>query len=230
LSVRTNGIVLVLRDIGRSLGVNRWIGSRLGSEGYEARYDNAFLAEIREGDIVWDVGANIGYYTGKIVPKVGASGSVVAFEPSPINFKALTEKCQDLNVATLMNCALGKKKGTLRFQQGEDNIGATSRIVADGLQGIDVEVCSGDELITATGYSIPNVIKIDVEGFELEVLQGMVSHLNSPDLRVIGIEVHFGLLKQRDMRSAPKQIEQLLNKAAFKVSWPDSSHLIAIKM
>ena len=53
--------------------------------------------------------------------------------------------------------------------------------------------------------------------------------LNSQELRVLGIEVHFGLLAARGMPDAPQQIEALLGKAGFSCSWPDSSHILAIR-
>ncbi len=230
MSLQTNSFVQIVRNIGRSLGVNKLVASYLVSgKGYEARYDDAFLAEIHDKDIVWDVGANIGYYTKKFVEKVGVDGAVFAFEPSPINFNNLTKACQSLETVTLRNFALGKEAGTLRFQQGDDDIGATSRIVPDNVEGVDIEVCSGAGLIKEFAFAIPNVIKIDVEGFELEVLEGMANYLNSREIRTIGVEIHFGLLKQRGLINAPGQIEAMLIEAGFKISWPDSSHLLAVR-
>lgn len=76
---------------------------------------------------------------------------------------------------------------------------------------------------------MPNAIKIDVEGFEVEVLQGLGPHLAAPTLRVIGVEVHFGILKERGMADAPQRIERLLARNGFRVQWPDSSHLLALR-
>ena len=76
---------------------------------------------------------------------------------------------------------------------------------------------------------MPNAIKIDVEGFELEVLQGMGPYLAEPTLRMIGVEVHFGILKERGIAYAPQRIEQLLVHNGYRVRWPDNSHLLAVR-
>ena len=86
---RTNGLVLAARNIGRTLGLNKVIASYLLGEGYEAKYDNCFSATLRQGDCVWDVGANVGYYTRSFCDRVGDAGFVFAFEPSPANYVRL---------------------------------------------------------------------------------------------------------------------------------------------
>jgi hypothetical protein len=77
---------------------------------------------------------------------------------------------------------------------------------------------------------LPNFVKIDVEGFELEVINGMKKILVRQELKVLGIEVHFGLLTARGMADAPQKIETILGSASFSCSWPDSSHIIAIRI
>ena len=48
-------------------------------------------------------------------------------------------------------------------------------------------------------------------------------------VKVLGIEVHFGLLAARGKADAPEQIESLLGMAGFSCTWTDSSHLLAVK-
>jgi hypothetical protein len=76
---------------------------------------------------------------------------------------------------------------------------------------------------------LPNFVKIDVEGLELEVLGGMGKILKSQELKTLGTEVHFGLLAARGMANAPQKIESLLGKAGLSCSWPDSSHILGIR-
>jgi FkbM family methyltransferase len=226
---QTNSFILVLRNIGRSLGLNRWIASFLQGEGYEARYDNRFSGALRQGDCVWDVGANVGYYTRIFSDQVGESGRVFAFEPSPINFERLIKACASLGNVTFLQFGLGSEDSELRFQQGADDLGATSRIVEDESAGVVVDIRSATNLINGDIVIAPNAIKIDVEGFEYEVLEGLGEHLKNPDLRMIGMEVHFGILKERGMAHAPQLIEHILSRNGFLVSWTDSSHIIAIR-
>jgi hypothetical protein len=88
-----------------------------------------------------------------------------------------------------------------------------------------VEVVPGDLL---GDLAKPDVVKIDVEGFELEVIRGMRSVLGS--VRAAFIEVHFGLLEERGMRQAPSEIVAELKGLGFNtVKWVDASHIMAIR-
>ena len=224
---RTNTLVLKARDIGRILGLNKWLASYVNDSEYEARYDNSFSRALRTGDYVWDVGANVGYYTKLFSERVGHHGKVFAFEPSPANFARLTSACTDLDNVKLLPVGLGRVDDKLSFQQGDDELGATSRIIENEQDGIEVNIRSGQSMLRANDVELPNVIKIDVEGFELEVLEGLGEFLMDPTLRVIGVEVHFGILKERGVPDTPKRIESLLQQKGFKVSWPDISHILA---
>ena len=223
-------MVLQARNLGRRLGLNSKLSVLLNGKGYEARYDSSFQAELKAGHCVWDVGANVGYYTRQFAEKVGTTGKVFAFEPSPQNFNRLGVAVEDLAHVSLLNVGLGTEPGRLSFQQGADDLGATSRVVKSGEAGaITVEISTGNLLVAERRVTLPNAIKIDVEGFELEVLQGMKDALKSPALRTIGIEVHFGILRERGMTRAPQEIEALLQACGFKVNWPDASHILAIR-
>lgn len=227
MSWRTNTLVLVARDIGRNLGINRLIASWL-QKGYEENYDARLSECIRAGDTVWDIGANVGYYTLLFADRVGASGCVIAFEPSPVNFRRLADACGTRGNVRLKRCGLGNISGHLPFQQGEDSLGATSRVLVDAVDRELVEIKVGDELI-ASGVQRPNVIKMDVEGFEGEVLEGLGNCLRVPTLRALGIEVHFGILRERGLGHMPQRIETILKTSGFNIAWPDSSHLLATR-
>lgn len=228
MSWRTSTAGVFARNVGRRLGVNRLIG-RLRAHGYEPEYEARLSDCIGVDDVVWDVGANVGYYTRQFVDRVGASGKVVAFEPSAVNFAELARHCGDLNEVMLQPFGLGANNARMHFEQGADALGATSRVVDGRDGGVMVEVRAGDELIAAGTLPAPNVIKIDVEGFEGEVLAGLADCLKSSTLRALGIEVHFSLLQQRGLGRTPRLIEEQLRAAGFHVSWPDSSHILATR-
>lgn len=231
MSWRTNRFVVALRTVGRKVGFNRWLGSRLhgAGAGYEIQYNNALFNALRGGDCVWDVGANVGYYTRLFSEQVGANGQVFAFEPSPVNFKQLCTACTGLDNVTLLQAGLGREDYKGSLQQGADELGATSRIVEDASKGIVVDIRSGASLVRSGEVSLPNAVKIDVEGYELEVIEGLGEHLQQAGLRLIGVEVHFGILKRRGLGRAPRQIEKLLLRNGYSVSWPDSSHILAAR-
>jgi len=229
VSWRTNSLVLVARDIGRHLGLNTYIARVLNGNGYETRYDRVFQGLIIAGDCVWDVGANVGYYTRQFAVRVGKMGSVFAFEPSPLNFSRLTTNCAGMANVHLRKCGLGQENGSLSFLQGADELGATSRVVESTADGISVDIRTGESLI-ADGYALPpNAVKVDVEGFEYEMLQGLGRHLGDVSLRAVGIEMHFGIAKERGVPQIPMLIEALLQRHGFRIAWPDHSHLLATR-
>lgn len=223
---RTSPLIVSLRGIGRRLGVNQLVAALTSRGRYEEAFDVAFARTLRSGDVVWDVGANVGYYTTRFAASVGEQGTVVAFEPSLENFIRLTQACVPLPNVRLLNLGLGRRNETVRFEQGADSLGATSRIVS-GESGVPIELRSGASAIEELGLPQPNAIKLDVEGYELEVIEGLGPVLASPGLRVIGIEVHFRILQERGMLGAPRRIEALLKAAGFTVAWQDSSHLLS---
>jgi len=233
VSWRTVRPVLALRNVGRTLGLNRLVGIWFARGAYEDRFQAAMLAAIRPGDVVWDVGANVGLYARKFSDIAGPSGKVFAYEPSPANLQRLNEAVASRANVIVVPFALGARDGVAAFEQGKDPLGATSRIV-DDMQGdpeerFEIRLASGDQLVSSGVVAIPNVIKIDTEGFELDVLLGLPRTLREKYLRVLCIEVHFGLLEARGLSDAPSDIERVLVSAGFRVDWPDASHIVATR-
>lgn len=230
MSWRTHATVVAARNIGRMLGVNKAFASLRSGGGYELSYDECFSKQLRPGDCVWDVGANIGHYTAQFSQAVGPQGQVIAFEPSPHNQIRLTERCSELTNVAILGIGLADQDGSLPFDQGEDDIGATSHISAHAsATSLLVPVRTGLGVIAEGLAPLPDAIKIDVEGFELEVLQGCGAVLADPALHIIGIEMHFAILSSRGLDRAPAEIEKLLRRSGFRLTWPDSSHLIATR-
>lgn len=231
MSWQTNPAFITLRNIARKVGLNRAIGLLRPNRGYEFAFDDAIFSLLREGDIVWDVGANVGYYTKRFAETVGPSGMVFAFEPFPDTAARLRKNMEGVGNYALVPVALGAESGIVTMQTGGDALGATNRIV-DGAQdgGVTIQILTGDAVIASGNTTPPTLIKIDTEGFELDVLRGMGELIeNTPTLRALFIEVHFGLLSERGMPKAPIEIEQLLNDSGFETRWVDSSHLAAVR-
>lgn len=234
MSWRTSRFIIGLRNAGRYLGLNRLLERLLSSKGYEHRFKNVMLSSIRPGDCVWDIGANIGIYSNMFSDIVGSEGQVFAFEPSQINFGALHESIQGRSNVTILPVALGDREGLVSFHQGEDAIGATSRIATgphdEPSTQAQVALVRGDKLLDDGIALAPNFIKIDTEGFELEVLKGLTHILENVKLRAICVEVHFSLLNERGMADVPSKIESLLESFGFRCAWPDASHIAATRV
>ncbi len=231
MSWRTIRAVLLFRNLGRATGLNRLMALLLVRENYEERYQAAMLGAIRQGDIGWDVGANVGLYSKKFSDIVGPSGKIFAYEPSPANLQRLNAAVAGRANLTVVPVALGEREDVVAFEQSRDALGAMSRIreksdTASERQ-VKVQLSSGDRLISSGVVAMPNVIKIDTEGFELDVLLGLRQTLQEKRLRMLCIEVHFGLLQERGLSNAPSDIEKLLVSSGFTIAWPDASHIVA---
>jgi FkbM family methyltransferase len=229
MSWYTSRLGVMLRNIGRATRMNRLVAGLVSERQYEAKYTRQLFDYIAPGQCVWDVGANVGHFTAMFADAVSSTGTVYAFEPSPANFPELVGRCGGLENVSCMNCGLGKSDEYLPLQQGDDALGATSRIATRGRAGKMVELRAADSLLADIGIRSPNVVKIDVEGYELEVLEGMTKLLGSVDLMMIGVEVHFGVLEERGLHNAPRRLEKLLTEAGFSISWPDHSHILAVR-
>ena len=94
---------------------------------------------------------------------------------------------------------------------------------------IKVRVAKADTLIKKLNLPSPNIIKIDVEGFEFEVLNGMKKILKQKTLREIFVEVHFAKLKKKKLKNVVFLICKILKDNKFSISWVDPSHLRAFR-
>jgi FkbM family methyltransferase len=199
---------------------------------YEERFGERLLREVGPLSVVWDIGANVGLYTEQILER--GARHVVAFEPAPAAVSALQHRfacpsCHERRV-TIVPAALSDTSGTARFTANGSS--ATNRFAsenADIANTVEVMVVRADEAVATFRIPPANVVKIDVEGFELEVLRGFGAQLGSDELRSIFIEVHFSRLHERGLDSAPTEIDALLTGRGFKVEWLDLSHACGLR-
>jgi len=228
---QTNSSIITLRNVARRLGLNQIIGHLRPSATYEKTFEDALFAAIQPGDVVWDVGANVGYYTRKFAEAVGPNGQVVAFEPFPSTVERLRASLDELKTVSVREIALGAESGSITMKGGADALAATSQIVvgATGHGTTEVEISTGDTVVERGIAAAPNLVKIDTEGFELDVLHGMQHLLTNRILSAVFVEVHFGLLADRSMATAPQEIEQRLKETGFAIQWVDHSHIVGIR-
>jgi FkbM family methyltransferase len=150
--------------------------------------DRALLeAQVEPGMVVADIGANIGLYTYLLARCAGERGFVYAFEPDPDLFAALEANCRTNGVANvrLQNVALGAQDDTLtlrraRFNSGDNRLSRRESSPASG--EVSVPVRPLDAVLEGR---LLDFIKIDVQGWELEVFKGMRGQLaGSRPLRI----------------------------------------------
>ena len=148
--------------------------------------DMAFcLHLLRVGDLFVDVGANIGSYT-VLASKVIGTNSLT-LEPVPQTFERLQRNIDINNISYLVDarcCAVGASSDAIKFSVDRDT---TNQVVDDKYNGtwIEVPVVSLDKLLQD---SKPTLIKIDVEGYESEVMKGSEKILKSDSLLAILLE------------------------------------------
>ena len=184
----------------------------------EKRANRAILPLARPGDCVWDIGANVGFYTRQFLDRVGPSGHVVAIEPVPAHVDQLRPLAQ-ADRLTLVAAALARAEGKMAFV-----VDGQASHLGDAPEALIVRVTRGDSLLDE-GVPAPSLVKIDVEGFEGEVLDGLPDALRSA--RAVLVEVHIAALARRGLPEEPIRILGLLRDQGFSVRWLDSSHLLA---
>jgi FkbM family methyltransferase len=159
---------------------------RLGLLG--RRDAEVFGTLVRPGQTVADVGANQGIFTLLLSGLVGPSGSVLAFEPEPHLFRALSENCRRNGVRNveLFGFALSDRRGRAALHVSAVHSGDNRLDAAPGPGPmIDVDVLPLDEVLAGRRVDL---VKIDVQGHEPRVLAGMKRGLHQDPAPVLVLE------------------------------------------
>ena len=131
-------------------------------------------ALLKPGMVVLDVGANIGLLTRHFCEAVGPSGKVFAFEPGPENFSCLEFNTKGLGNKSVHQIAISDANGTAHlFLNARSSTGNSLLNATNAAGSVEVECRTLDTFLTESGVTRVDFIKIDVEGAELKVLQGM---------------------------------------------------------
>jgi FkbM family methyltransferase len=180
--------------------------------------DRALLeSQVRPGMVVADIGANVGLYTYLLATVVGERGLVYAFEPNPALFASLETNCRTNGVANvrLHNIALGAQDDTLtltqaRFNSGDSRLSRRGASPASG--GVAVQVRPLDALLEGRPLDF---VKIDVQGWELEVFKGMRGQLAGS--RPLRICFEFWPAGLRPNGSDPAELLAFLRQRGFRL-------------
>lgn len=183
----------------------------------EYQRDRAFqfsLSLLRPGDVVFDIGANVGLWSLSASRRVG-NGHVHAFEPVPQLNASLVRHLELNRVAnvTSVRKALADRRGTTQFFVAtHGNSGGSGLAARPGVeQPVEVDLMTLDEDRDENGVRHIDVMKVDVEGAETLVFAGGQRMLSAPDAPVVMFESQFGNTKlfgktQSDIR---RQLEGL---------------------
>ena len=171
---------------------------------------------VRDDSIVADVGANQGLYT-LWLARVATGGTVYAFEPDPDLFQCLENNVRTnhlLNVSTIQ-AAASNRSGTLAFTTNGLNRG-DNRIDAKALPDTSTQQVQAVILDEIISDRCLDLLKVDVQGFEIEVLLGAQKTLSANPALTIVFEFWPCGLRQAGHR--PIELWDLLQEAGFSIA------------
>jgi FkbM family methyltransferase len=158
------------------------------------------ISFLKPGDIVVDIGANIGYYTLLEAKIVGDSGFVYAIEPVPNTFKMLTRNIEANNYKNILalNLAVGDKNSQVEMYicHNRCNLSSMKPLPEMTTSKITVEQITIDDFLV--DKPLPRLIRMDVEGYEYQVIKGMKNTFERSGSLYVFIELHFHLLKREE--------------------------------
>jgi len=162
----------------------------------ESHVIKTLLKNIKTNDVVYDVGAFLGLHTVFFAERVGECGRVVAFEPSSYGYQALKDniKLNNLNNVVTINMALGDKIGEATLKGNDSSMYSLSEQFGNSIFNQKTMIMPGDLLVKEKNLSLPNVVKIDVEGYEYLVIKGLEKTLRQSRCRLVCCELHPTLL------------------------------------
>ena len=205
---RTGRMKLDLRDAG--------ISRELFLTGvHEVHSTQQFKEEMKPGMVLLEIGGNIGYFALLGARRVRPGGRVLALEPSPANVKSLEENTK-LNgledVVKIYPFAAGRQSGILPFYVvSKSNLCGFVNREGPGiklLEEVPVRLVSVDQVVEQEAVQV-DYFRMDVEGFETEVIEGMTGTLSGQHAPSGGfIEVHSELLNRKGI-SARSFIERM---------------------
>ena len=189
-----------------------WLGS------YEMNKRLAFEREIPNGAVLYDIGANVGYFSLLAAKLVGPEGRVYAFEPLPRNIEFLRKhiKINKFENIEVVDAAVSEHSGEAHFDLGASS--AMGHLADSG--GIQVRMVALDEMLEAGELRPPDYMKVDVEGAEYEALKGA---------RKVLEQFHPVLFLDTHQREAHLPAIELLQSLGYEFEILDGKPLTATK-
>lgn len=190
-----------------------------------------WIEAFQEGDVLWDVGANVGAYSLYAASQPGVS--VLAFEPEASNYYVLTRNVAINNFTSRIKpycVALAERTEFSVLSSFHTAIGGSKHAFGDPKESWEEDdpvvmqqgmvAFSIDDMIEHYGFPKPNYLKIDVDGIEEKILRGAPKTLRDPILKSVHIEV------QKYKPEAEALIRSILTDAGFTVSVESGPNLI----
>ncbi|MGB6546269.1 MAG: FkbM family methyltransferase [Candidatus Acidiferrales bacterium] len=180
------------------------------------------MARLRLGEVFYDLGANIGFYSLLAARCIGAQGKIFSFEPDAMTAERLRRNVarNGLENINIVEVGVWSSSGTMHFSPADDSSpdrGVGTFIGADDASGKAVPTVALDDFVL--GAPPPDAIKCDVEGAELEVFRGAEKLLRSRHPWIL-CEIH----SQENERA----LRELLGGIGYTFEIVDSNHVLAV--
>jgi methyltransferase, FkbM family len=169
-------LVPVIRGVGNKIYQHAFPIYRLCYRGFKVYTDHAerrlLKTILSAGDVVVDAGANIGIYSEFLARRVGPTGLVNSFEPSPENFERLQCATRKLSNVRVCQAAVGERSGrsTLYLSDKLNVDHRTYMTEGDSRSGVPIDIVALDDYFKP-GQRV-DLIKMDIQGYELHALRG----------------------------------------------------------
>lgn len=187
------------------------------------------VKQTSDDPIILEIGAHRGYYTFQAADILAGTGTIYAVEPDPENFDALTDGIEANRFTTIsaercaiggeettgtLNIATSSNSHTLRSVSGDMKRKYTGETVTTAVHRVDTYLA--DNRVSPDDVDI---VKIDVEGYEVAVFEGMDALLNADSELIIFVELHPHRVESEKLHSMVETIEA----AGFEVVHASSS-------
>lgn len=204
---------------------------------YEAEETKLMRKFLKPGQTIVDVGANVGYLTRIFARATGTLGRVLAFEPNPLIFPLLAGNVAKLKQVDVFNRGLSSEAGSFPlFLAGRNHSVASfakdypaKHLTFHGnaeVESVQAKVTTGDESLIREEIEHVDLIKIDVEGWEIDVLNGLERTISSSRNMMIFCE--YNPSAQECAGRTRNELPVWLLDRQFILSYPNHGKLCAL--
>jgi len=195
--------------------------------------EDAFLQSLDfAGQTIFDVGGSLGIHTIFFASRAGPDGRVVTFEPDPVSYEHILANLavNELSNVVVRNVGVAKRPGQLDFAYPADRGRGSAdpeslkhRAGDPSVQLLTVPVTSIDAELRSGQAPVPDFVKIDVEGLELAVLEGMADTIRQAKPAIF-VEIHGWGLVAKEANS--RRVVQWLHDHGYKMQHVESDQAI----
>ncbi len=208
----------------------------VGERGHEDEVKKTFVNNIKEGNTIIDVGANIGEFSLIASKKIGPKGKVISIEPlkQAVFWLKKNYILNGFSNYEILEKAVGNKTGTMTLYK--KSVSSVQGILdpnitkKEYIPSGEIIVETIDEIISTRNIGGVDMLKIDVEGFEYEVFCGCKNSFKQNKIKKIICEVHSSYLQKKGLDE--KMIYSLLKENGFSITVLDTSenrpHILAV--